>query len=297
MKDPRHDEFERLRRRAVELGNVGSGADYQEVVDLLASEFPVVRKAAASALVKLLDRQPGIAGICKVPLLMAIEKEEGEQTLQFMLRAMAKCAKEMNIIDLDVLRDIARNPTRKDYVRAAASEAVARGESEAKDAKARHRHWCTRCRKTITVEEAQQGIDRYGKPYCHHCLEERIHEDANFESNVEAAKKLRTVDEVAVQSQGERRIGDWLAKNAIAYRYDERMIVAGDTRIRPDFYLPEFDLYIEYWGMNTPEYVANMRKKQFLYQRERKKLISLSYKDLPNLEEILHLKLSRYIPL
>jgi len=295
MRDPRHDEFEQLRQRAVELGNSGKGTDYLELLELLKSEFTVVRKAAASALDKTLGRQRDISGVCKVPLLSAISREDGEQTLQFMLRAAAKCARELNVVDLDLLRDIARNPTHKDYVRTAASEAVAHGESETQDLKARLRHWCTRCRRSITPEESQQSIDKYGKPYCRHCLEERIHEDANFESNVEAAKKLRTVDAVAVQSQGEKRIGDWLAKNAIAYEYDERMIFAGDTRIRPDFYLPEFDLYIEYWGMNTPEYVDNMRRKQFLYKREGKKLISLSYRDFDNLEELLKLKLSRYV--
>jgi len=295
VKDPRHDEFERFRRRAVELGNVATGVDYREVLDLLRSEFPVVRKAAASALCKILERQRDIVGVCKVPLLSAISKEDGEQTLQFMLRAAAKCASVLNIVDLDLLRDIARNPTHKEYVRKEASEAVALGESETKEEKARLRHWCTRCRKSITAEESRLGIDKYGKPYCRHCLEERIHEDANFEANVEEAKKLRTIDEVAVQSQGEKRIGDWLAKNAIDYDYDERMIIAGDTRIRPDFYLPEFDLYIEYWGMDAPEYVENMRRKKILYQREKKKLISLTYKDLYRLEELLQLKLSRYI--
>lgn len=295
MRDPRHDEFEQLKQRALELGRTGTSANYRELLQLLASEFPIVRKTAASALDKLLERQPSLAGVCKVDLLCAIGTETGEQTLQFMLRAAARCAKEFNLLDLDRLRDVARNPTHKEYVRIAAAEAVARGESETRDEKARLRHWCTRCRRTITPEEAQGGIDKYGKPYCRHCLEERLHEDANFESNVEEAKKLRTVDEVAVQSKGEKRIGDWLAKNAIAYEYDERMIIAGDTRIRPDFYLPEFDLYIEYWGMNTPEYVDNMKKKQFLYKREGKKLISLSYRDFDNLEELLQLKLSRYI--
>lgn len=297
MRDPRHDEFERLRLRAVELGNAGSRLAYREILDLLSSEFPVVRKAAASALDKLLGREQDLASVCKVKLLSVLSRESGEQTLQFMLRAAAKCAKELNRTDLDLLRDIARNPTHKDYVRLAASEAVARGEEESSDSRARCRHWCTRCRKSISLEESKAGFDRYGKPYCRHCLEERIHEDAHFESTVEGAKKLRTVDEVAVQSQGELRIGNWLAKQAIAYEYDERMIIAGDTRIRPDFYLPEFDLYIEYWGMDTPEYVANMRKKRFLYQRERKRLISISYKDLANVEEILELKLSRYIRL
>ena len=295
MRDPRHDEFERLKQRALELGNTGSRDAYRDLLELLKSEFPIVRKTAASALDKLLGRESGLSAVCKVDLLAAIGRETGEQTLQFMLRAAAKCAKDLNRVDLDLLRDISRNPTHKDYVRQAASEAVARGEGETRDETARLRHWCTRCRKPISAEESQRGIDRYGKPYCRHCLEERIHEDANFEANVEVAKRLRTVDEVAVQSQGERRIGDWLAENEIAYEYDERITVAGDFRMRPDFYLPEFDVYIEYWGMNTPEYVANMKKKKFLYQRERKKLISLYPADMDNLDGVLRQKLSRYI--
>ena len=114
---------------------------------------------------------------------------------------------------------------------------------------------------------------------------------------VDDAKTKRTEDGTAVQSQGERRIGDFLSQRRIAYVYDERYRMAGDVRIRPDFYLPEFDLYIEYWGMDTPEYVENMKKKLFLYQRAGKKLISLSFRDFDQLEAILEEKLSRYIRL
>ena len=74
-------------------------------------------------------------------------------------------------------------------------------------------------------------------------------------------------------------------------------MIARDTRIRPDFYLPEFDLYIEYWGMDTPEYVRNMQMKRILYQRAAKKLISISWKDLDRVEAVLEEKLSRYIRL
>lgn len=28
--------------------------------------------------------------------------------------------------------------------------------------------------------------------------------------------------------------------------------------IRPDFYLPEFDVYIEFWGMDTPAYLQEV---------------------------------------
>ena len=142
-----------------------------------------------------------------------------------------------------------------------------------------------------------RGMELFDKPYCLHCLDERILESKNFELVVDDAKTKRTEDGTAVQSQGERRIGDFLSQRRIAYVYDERYRMAGDVRIRPDFYLPEFDLYIEYWGMDTPEYVENMKKKLFLYQRAGKKLISLSFRDFDQLEAILEEKLSRYIRL
>jgi len=290
------NEAERLRQRAVELGDAGSSADARELVDLLKSPFPMVRRAAASALGKILDRSFGLAGTLVVPLALAIEKEEKPQVLQYMMKTLRKCADSLTVLQLDILRDIARNPTQPPYVREAANETIAAGEAAAQKRESRLKHWCARCHKVVSEEESRRGIDKYGKPYCFHCFEEKIHEDAAFETDVEAAKRLRTVDEVAVQSKGEKRIGDWLEKKGIAYRYDERMTIAGGLRIRPDFYLPEFDLYIEYWGMNTPEYVANMRNKQFLYQRERKKLISLSYRDFDRLEQLLKEKLSRYVP-
>ena len=46
---------------------------------------------------------------------------------------------------------------------------------------------------------------------------------------------LRTKDGVSVQSRGEKRIADWLARRNIAYLYDERIEVAGDFALRPDF--------------------------------------------------------------
>ena len=47
--------------------------------------------------------------------------------------------------------------------------------------------------------------------------------------------------------------------------------------------------------MNTKEYMLNWRMKQILYQRERKKLISVSFRDFDHLEEVLEEKLSHHI--
>ena len=288
-------ELDRLRRRAVELGNVGKLSDHRELLDLLASGYPAVRRAAASALGKLIDRSSSLSSVIAVPLFCAAGREESPQVLEYMLKTLVKCAKDLNVIMREDILDMARDPTRQKYVREAANLVISAAEERRQEREGLLRHWCSRCRKPISAEESQAGLAKYGKPYCRHCLEERQLEDANFTSTVEGAKKLRTVDEVAVQSQGERRIGDWLAKSGIAYRYDERYLIAGDARIRPDFYLPEFDLYIEYWGMDTPEYVANMEKKKFLYQRAGKRLISISWRELSRLESVLEEKLSRHI--
>ena len=105
-------------------------------------------------------------------------------------------------------------------------------------------------------------------------------------------KTIRTKDGTFVQSDGERRIAEWLAEHRIAYRYDERFRILDGYAIRPDFYLPEYDLYIEYWGMDTADYKIGMLKKQQLYQQQGKKVISLYREDKPRLETLLAEKLA-----
>ncbi len=294
--DPEVLEQQRQRARALELGNSGEASGESELRQLLKSRFPEVRRLAASALGKLSGRSVNERLVVE-SLAFVAENDDHPQVRQYALKAICKFPSAAVVV-LDKLRDIARDPTLKAYVKDAAANAVAEAQKANRNAYARLHHWCTRCKRIIEDEELfLKGMDLFGKPYCQHCLDERILESKNFEAVVDNAKALRTEDGTAVQSRGEKRIADFLAKRRIAYLYDERYRIAGDVRIRPDFYLPEFDLYIEYWGMNTPEYVANMRKKLFLYQRAGKKLISLSYKDLGQLESILEEKLSRYIML
>lgn len=64
--------------------------------------------------------------------------------------------------------------------------------------------------------------------------------------------------------------------------------------MRPDFYLPELDIYIEYWGMDTADYKIGMLKKQQLYQQEGKRLISLDPSDKPRLDGVLRAKLALF---
>jgi hypothetical protein len=200
----------------------------------------------------------------------------------------------MAALCLDKLKDVAREETAPNYVRTAAAETVAIIEEAAKRKASLAHQWCSRCRRVIDEAEFRASVDRWGKPYCRHCSDERELEGKNFEATVENAKLRRTEGGTAVQSRGEKRIAEFLEREKIDFVYDERFRIAEGDLIRPDFYLPEFDLYIEYFGMDTPDYLAKAEKKRILYQRAGKKLISLSFRDDAHLIETLREKLSRY---
>lgn len=116
----------------------------------------------------------------------------------------------------------------------------------------------------------------------------------NFETAVEDKKTIRTVDGTLVQSDGERKIAEWLHDQGYAYRYDGRLRLVSDFQIRPDFYLPEIDVYVEYWGLDTPRYKAGMFMKQEMYMQAGKKLISIFPADKPRLAEVLQAKLGMH---
>ena len=266
-----------------------------ELVEMLGSPFADVRRLAASALGKMAPEQPAAAAF--LPRLVELAKmDDHAQVRQYAVKAIGKYPKE-SLFAIDDLKDIARDETAPAYVRTAAAETVAAIQKAARkqDGIGVERYFCRRCRRRVSDEEYQASMERFGRVYCRHCLDERELESHDFESMVEAAKAKRTTGGTVVQSRGEKRIAEFLEAEGIAYYYDERYRISGADTVRPDFYLPEFDLYIEYYGMDTPEYNANRRRKQVLYQRAAKKLISVSFQDDADLIAVLKKKLSRYI--
>lgn len=278
------------RERAIAIGN-GDDKHFIELVELLKSPSYEVRRLTASAMKKLLGVDPMLAGLFTHPIVETLKTEAHHQTQQYLLSALKAASRGVDLETRAYLEDIARDTTLKPYLREAANGALATAQGYGRLKESLLRHWCFRCKRPITKEESAVSIEKYGKPYCRHCLDERILGDQVFDRDVEAAKTRRTKDGTAVQSRGEMRIANVLADLGIEYEYDERYRIAEGTSIRPDFYLREFDVYIEYWGMSTPEYLANRAKKLELYQRAGKRLISLSYEDDADLEHRLREKL------
>ena len=117
---------------------------------------------------------------------------------------------------------------------------------------------------------------------------------SNGNRTTATVKFFLTQDRTVVQTKGERRIADWLTAHGIVFRYDDKFQIIHGFAIRPDFYLPELDVYVEYWGMDTTDYKIGMLHKQRLYQQEGKRLISLYPGNLPSLDRYLMQKLAVY---
>lgn len=124
-----------------------------------------------------------------------------------------------------------------------------------------------------------------------------------------------TTNGEAVKSRGEKLLADYFYQNDIRYQYERpawatpnttTAAIADDSKFkswrmmisRPDFYLPDYDLYVEYWGMvdtedesNRADYVRSMKWKMARYNENKIKFVSIYPKDLGDLDGIFRAKL------
>ena len=74
-----------------------------------------------------------------------------------------------------------------------------------------------------------------------------------------------------LKSEGERRIAYFLEGNSIKYHYEPGLLINSDEKPRiwyPDFYLPEFGAYIEYFGLvGRQNYDKGIKRKETLYSK------------------------------
>lgn len=92
-----------------------------------------------------------------------------------------------------------------------------------------------------------------------------------------------------VASIAERRIADFLHREGYDYEYEARIL-----GFRPDFHLPDHNLLIEYWGLETEEYLLRRERKTRAYLAAGYHLIDLEPEDWERLESRLRRKLKRF---
>jgi len=76
----------------------------------------------------------------------------------------------------------------------------------------------------------------------------------------------------ALKSEGESKIARFLEENSIKYHYEPGLLIyypRDKPRIwYPDFYLPEFGTYIEYFGLSgKQQYDQGIRVKESIYSK------------------------------
>lgn len=100
---------------------------------------------------------------------------------------------------------------------------------------------------------------------------------------------------VQVRSQAEHTIANYFESIGLRYEYEReltaRFWIFTQTISRPDFYLPDYDVYVEYWGLldvkdddDRKKYERSMKYKMAKYHRHGIKFISLYPRDLQNLD-------------
>lgn len=271
----------KLSSRAAELGESADPGVFEELKTLTRSESPRVRRLAASALGKLAGVIPAAE---VVPVISPLLEDAHPQVRQYTAKALGACGVHAEGA-LSDLRDLWRNPTEKEYVKRSVERAGRAIREAMRIRDAQTVHVCRRCGKQLDPDEYARSWKAFQRTFCDTCFDEVYLDRRNFETKVELQKNIQARDGTLVQSDGERRIAELLSDMDIRYRYDERFRILDGYAIRPDFYLPEYDVYIEYWGMDTADYKIGMLKKQKLYQQQGKKLISLYPRDKPNLRD------------
>lgn len=103
----------------------------------------------------------------------------------------------------------------------------------------------------------------------------------------------RTCDGHYVKSDPEITIDDILYENRIVHCYEKKVPIDSDEQtIKCDWFIPVTDsrhgIYIEYWGMNTKEYLQNKERKRKAYKDHDIPLIEIEkddYKDRQGLTD------------
>jgi len=279
-------------QRALALGRSTDPAALAELASLLKMPSAEVRRLAASAIGKLaaFGAHANAAVLALAPVAL---RDPHPQVQQYALKGL-KCygpAARQHLQDLD---DLAGNQHAKHYVRRAAHSAAGAVREAIRLEQEAARHKCARCGRETTAQEHTRSQQAFQRTFCDHCFDEVFLDRRNFDTKVELNKTITAKAGTLVQSDGERLIADWLTTHGTAFRYDERFRILNGHAIRPDFYLPELDVYIEYWGLDTADYKIGMLKKQQLYQQQGKRVISVFPADKPRLDSILRGKLALF---
>jgi hypothetical protein len=114
-------------------------------------------------------------------------------------------------------------------------------------------------------------------------LVSKLLKDRQFKQSLQKGLSIPTKSGVTVQSHGEEVLANYFHDHRITFVYDlpARFSIFQAVSIRPDFYLPDYDVYIEYWGMKgNAAYDKKTEWKRKVYRKYGKRLIDIYVSDI-----------------
>jgi len=110
------------------------------------------------------------------------------------------------------------------------------------------------------------------------------------------ATSFKCLDGHVVRSKGESIIDNYLHKLGLAHKYENTIKIKGE-KVKYDWYLTDYDIYIEYWGFFGKAYLKRKQEKIHLYKKGKLKLISVEDIMLADIYTNLEKELGKFIEL
>lgn len=99
---------------------------------------------------------------------------------------------------------------------------------------------------------------------------------------------------IKVRSKLEKCCADWFKLNNIEFLYEPLMLING-RQFRPDFYLPEYNLFLEICGYNhMPHYRDRIQQKKQIYGKYNLRTIFININKHKSIEIILKHELEKH---
>lgn len=90
----------------------------------------------------------------------------------------------------------------------------------------------------------------------------------------QVATSFKCLDGHIVKSRGELVIDNHLYRLGLEHEYENTIKIRGNS-LKYDWYLPEHEIYVEYWGYFGKDYLKRKKEKLELYRKGKLNLISI----------------------
>jgi DNA helicase IV len=117
---------------------------------------------------------------------------------------------------------------------------------------------------------------------------------ARLERKKKFEPTIATASGVEVRSLYEKRCADFLFDNNIKFKYEPLILLDG-KQYRPDFFLPDFNLFIEICGYgHMPYYNERLKLKERLYEKHNLQVLFIHYNGRGSLEKKIRESLEKH---